>query len=106
MDEEEKREQLLNFLDRNAFDPILSVEPEQFRGHDRETYDDVRKSTESEKRRFHESYRTARDVRDNYMSDLKSRTAWKINSELEDLGLPRLPQFRDEFMDLCQKLDV
>lgn len=106
MNEEKKRKNLIAFLDRNAFDPILSQSADRFSGHDREMFEDVRRSTESEKRRFHDNYLTAKDVRDNYLSDLNSRAAQKKNHELEELGLPRLPQFRDEFMDLCDKLGL
>ena len=107
MTEEEKREELIAFLDRKAFDPILSAAPERFTTeHQREIFEDVRRSTESEKKRFHDNYTSASSVRDNYLSDLTSATAAKKNRELEELHLPRLPQFRDEFIALCKRLGV
>jgi hypothetical protein len=106
MNEEQKRERLVKFLDQKAFDPILSKSADKYRGHEKEIFEILKKSTESEKRRFHDNYHTAKDVRDNYLSDLNSRTAQKKNRELEELGLPRLPQFRDEFMDLCERLGL
>ena len=30
----------------------------------------------------------------------------KKNAELRELGLPQLPQFHDEFLDLCKRLGI
>ncbi len=106
MNDKDKKERLVHFLDEKAFDPILHKSADEFSGKEKEKFQDVKKSTESEKERFHNDYRTAKDVKENYLSDLHSSTAKKKNDELEDLGLPRLPQFRDEFMRLCDDLDV
>jgi hypothetical protein len=104
---EKKREELLDFLDSRAFDPVLKTSPDRYNDEElRSKFEDVRRSTESEKHRFHENYRTPSDVKNNYLSDLTSRTAKKKNAELEQLGLPQLPQLRDEFMDLCNKLGI
>ncbi|HEY6978626.1 MAG TPA: hypothetical protein VH396_20150 [Chitinophagaceae bacterium] len=40
------------------------------------------------------------------MSDVRFKAAEKVNKELKHLGLPTLPQFKDEFMELCKKLEV
>ncbi len=106
MNDKDKREQLVRFLDEKAFDPILRKSEDEFSGEKKEKFQDVKKSTESEKQRFHNDYRTAKDVKDNYLSDLHSSTAKKKNNELEDLGLPRLPEFREEFMRMCDDLEV
>ena len=58
------------------------------------------------KQRFHDKYRSAKEVKNNYLSDLSSQTAKKKNAELADLGLPRLPQLKDEFLELCEELEV
>lgn len=102
----QKREKLVGFLDRKAFDPILKKSADQFSGRQREKFEDVKKSTQSEKDRFHNQYKTAKDVKDNYLSDLNSHTAKKKNAELEDLGLPTLPQFKDAFTKLCDDMEV
>ncbi|MDT0649611.1 hypothetical protein [Autumnicola edwardsiae] len=57
------------------------------------------------KERFR-NYNTPWDIRDNYLSDLSSQTAKKKNAELKDLNLPRLPYFKDQFLELCDKLGV
>ena len=105
--DDKKRNQLLEFLDKNAFNPILRASRDNFKGEilQRE-FDNVKRSTESEKYRFHDQYQTAAEVKSNYLSDLNSKTAHKKNKELEDLGLPQLPQFRDEFINLCNRLGI
>jgi hypothetical protein len=103
----DKREKLLDFLDQKAFDPVLRASPSAYRTeHERKMLEDVRQSTESEKRRFHDDYRSARDVRDNFMSDLHSQTGKRISQELDQLNLPSLPKLREEFLDLCNQLGV
>ncbi len=100
------REELVSFLDRKVFDPILRASPERYGDRDRERLDHVKANTESEKKRFHDDYRTAEEVRDNYRSDLSSRTAGRVNRDLEELGLPTLPSVRDEFEALSERLGV
>jgi hypothetical protein len=106
MQDTEKRRKLVEFLDRKAFDPVLSTSVDKYSGRQREKFEDVRHSTESEKQRFHDDYRTAVDVKQNYLSDLNSQTARKKNAELKELGLPRLPELKDEFLHLCEELEV
>lgn len=107
MDQEEnKREKLVSFLDQKAFDPILRRSEGEFADRYRHKFRDVYRSTENEKKRFHERYTTATEVKQNYLSDLNSRTAQKKNAELRELGLPQLPQFHDEFLELCKKLGI
>jgi len=107
MAKDDKREELLNFLDNKVFDPILGTSPDIY-GSDKlkRELEDVKQSTDSEKRRFHENYNSAREVRDNYLSDLSSSTAKRINEELDDLKLPSLPKVKDDFLRLCDRLNV
>lgn len=39
------------------------------------------------------------------MSDLNSQPAKKVHSELEYLDLPRLPDLKEEFLDLYEELE-
>ena len=105
--DDKKRTQLLAFLDKKAFDPILSTSRDNFKSEilQRE-FDNVKKSTESEKHRFHDQYQTAAEIKSNYLSDLNSKTAHRKNKELQDLGLPQLPQFKDDFINLCNRLGI
>lgn len=101
------REQLVDFLDKRVFDPILDTSDDEFSSDkQKETFRHVRRSTESEKHRFHEEYTNAEDVKNNYLSDLSSDTGERITRESHELGLPTLPDVHDEFVQLCDKLNV
>lgn len=105
--DKQKRSKLVSFLDEKAFDPILRASEDKYSSEDqKQKLEDVKKSTRSEKKRFHDDYGSASEVKENYLSDLNSRTAKKKNAELEELGLPTLPRFKTEFLDLCSELDV
>lgn len=102
MDDREKKERLVRFLDSHAFDPILRMSANYFSGEMRAQ---SKMSGEAEKTRFHETYRTAIEGQ-NYLGDLSSHTSKKKNQELEVLRLPRLPDFKDQFLRLCDELEV
>jgi len=65
----------------------------------------VSRKTESEKRNF-EDYGSADEIKKNYLSNIHSKAAAKVNDQLEKLGLPTMPEHKDEFMELCSKLGV
>src|SRR4051812_26090055 len=102
----DKREELLKFIDKNAFDVILKASDEKLTDEEKEMLGDVKRKTESEKRQFHEKYSTAEEVKKNYLSDVHSKSAKKVNEELKKLKLPTLPDLKDQFQELCRKLDV
>jgi hypothetical protein len=82
MAQKEAREKLVEFLDRKVFDPILAKsEDESSAPQEKEKWQDIQASPESEKRRFHQDYRTAEAVKDNYQSDLSSDTGKRISAE-------------------------
>jgi TonB family protein len=61
---------------------------------------DVQDKTRSEQDRFRRYY-SARDIVENYKSDLHSKTARRVNQELEALRLPTLSSVKDEFLRLA-----
>lgn len=91
------KQELIDFLDRKVFDPILHASPDRYSEADRKKLKDVQDRTKSEKERFR-SYKDAQDVIDNYKSDLHSSTAKRVNAELEHLKLPTLPSVHEEFL--------
>ena len=101
-----KREELLSFLDKEVFDPILQALPEDYKSEDliRKLHI-VKKRTEREKHQFHQ-FLTAEEVKKTYLADLDFRTARKIDHELDELTLPSLPKVKDEFLGLCEKLRI
>jgi hypothetical protein len=100
------RDKLLRFLDQTAFDPILRAKPDKYSDADRRVLADVQRRTESEKKRYHDDYGSAREIRDRFMQDVHSSAAKKVNDELKRLGLPRLPDLQDEFLKLCEEIGV
>lgn len=107
MNTEEKRKKLIRFLDRKAFDPILRKSENDFRSeHEREKFRRVKESTEREKERFHNEYHTPVEVKQNYLRDLSSQASKRVNRKLNDLHLPQLPEFKNEFLELCEQLKV
>ena len=106
MKAEEQRKKLLDFIDKKAFDVILTTSPDKFKDKDRETFEGILKKTENEKQKFHGKYKTAEEVKKNFLQNVRSKPAQKLDKDLEHLGLPTLPQLKDEFMDLCKKLEV
>jgi hypothetical protein len=102
----DKRKELLDFIDKNAFDPILKAKPNKLSEEDKGKLEDIQRKTANEKKQFHEEYKTAEEVKKNYLSDVRSKAAVKVNKELEHLDLPTLPELKDKFMELCKKLEV
>ena len=91
---------------RKAFDPILKKSKEDYDTEAKQKkLEDVKKSTEKEKQRFH-NYNTAEDIRKNFQRDLNSESAKKVHSDLKVLDLPPLPELKDEFFELCDKLGI
>lgn len=91
------KQELLHFLDQHVFDPILRASPDRYSEADQRKLKDVQDRTKSEKERFR-TYSSAREIIDNFKSDLHSSTAKRVNSELEKLKLPTLPSVKDEFL--------
>jgi hypothetical protein len=96
------KQELIHFLERKVFNPILQAKADDYSGDDRERLEHVQKSTESEKERYHH-YGNAEEVVLNFKRDLHSEAAKKINAELSRLKLPRLPDIKDEFLDFAAK---
>ncbi|HEX2394835.1 MAG TPA: hypothetical protein VHI78_05775 [Bacteroidales bacterium] len=101
-----KKRELIEFLNKKAFVPILETPEEKYKTESKkEKLREVQKSTEREKSRF-ENYPSAQEVKNNYLSDLNSDSANRINKELSRLHLPTLPELKEEFLGLCRILDV
>ncbi len=100
------KKELLNFINKKAFDPIIVAKPDKFKEEDRAALEDIQRKTWNEKKQFNEEYSSAEEIKKNYLSNVRSKAAAKVNDQLEKLGLPTLPQHKDEFMRLCEKLGI
>lgn len=104
--EKDARKKLLDFIDKNAFDVIINTSPDKYKGKDRDDFEDVLKKTKNEKKKFHDDYKTAKDVKENFNQDVNSEPAHKLDKTIKHLGLPTLPEIKDNFKKLCDKLGV
>lgn len=91
------KQELLDFLDKHVFDPILRASADDYSETDKKKLEDVQNRTRSEKERFR-NYTNAGEIIENYKRDLHSSTAKRVNSELERLKLPTLPSVKEEFL--------
>ncbi len=101
------REQLLDLLDKKAFDPVLKASHDDDKSEsDKQKLRDLQETTRHTKQGYHEKYSTAHDVRDNFRRDLNSEAAKKVHRELRNLGLPTLNDIKGEFEQLADQLGV
>lgn len=102
-----KKDKLVKFLDEKAFEPILKTSAREYdKEREKKMLQHVKRSTRSEKDRYENRYRTASEVRSRYLDDLNSKPAQRVNRELKELDLPRLPDIKDQFLRLCDQLGV
>src|SRR5438046_2721327 len=94
------KKKLLGFLDSRVFNPILRARKDDYKESQHKALADVQSSTKSEKQRFR-GYGSAQEIRENYMSDLHSEAAKRINRELKRLKLPSLPEVKSEFLAIA-----
>jgi hypothetical protein len=95
--------QLAHFLEEKAFRPVLEADASKFPENKRDQLRDMQSRTEKEIERFR-AYKSADDVVANFKRDLHSHAAKKVHGELQALGLPTLPDVRDEFEKLAESL--
>lgn len=101
------QEKLLDFLDKKAFDPVLRASADKYGNEsEKKKLKDAKQSTEDTKKRYHKEYGTAEEVLKRFKDDLSSEPAKKVQKELKDLGLPTLPDLRDEFEKLADRMGV
>ncbi len=104
MNESEKRRCLLNFLDEQVFHPILnSLTPS---GHEGEFFKEVQKTVDKTWIRYQGRYATAAAIKEAFHSDLRSPVGQELAAKLLWLKLPRFEDIEEDFLKLCQRLDV
>lgn len=94
------RTQLLDFLDKHIFFPILHASERDLGTKEREDLEDLKRRTQGEMGRFH-GYDSAEKVVQMYKDELHAETAIPVNARLLDQGLPRMIDVRDEFLKLA-----
>jgi hypothetical protein len=99
------KEQLVEFLERRAFNPVLRARAGDFAENERETLADVQQRTSTEVERFRR-YGSAEEVVTNFKRDLHSKPAQRVHRDLKRLGLPTLNDVQEDFEKLAADLDV
>ncbi len=99
------KKELVDFLERRAFRPVLDTRPDDYDSDsERRRLAEVQRATRSEIDRYRHQYTSAQDVIDNYKDDLTSEPAKKIDRELDALGLPTLRDIEPEFRKKVEEL--
>lgn len=99
------RRQLLDLLEREAFDPVLHAKPDDRSEADKRKLAEVQDKTRAEIARFR-GYGSARDVVINFKRDLNSEPAKKVHRELAALDLPTVNDIRDRFEAKARELRI
>jgi hypothetical protein len=101
----DSRDELLRYLERKAFDPVLHAKAEGRSESEKRRLVDVQKRTRAEVERYHK-YGSAQELVTNFKRDLSSEAAKKVHAELRSLGLPTIEDFREEFEQKARDLGV
>lgn len=99
------RSELVDFLERHAFNPVMRAKAEGRSDAEKCRLEDVQTATEAEIKRFR-AYGSAREVVENFRSDLNSEPAKKVHADLRSLDLPTINDVRDEFERRADALGV
>lgn len=94
------KSELVEFLDRRVFNPILKANASGRSEHERKELEDVQDRTRTEQDRYHH-YPSAEKVVEMYKSDLSSENAREVNAKLKRLDLPILADVKDELLKLA-----
>lgn len=98
---------LLSFLDRRAFAPILEADPAQYAGSDRELLLELQSRVRLAYNRYHDSQlATAEAIYAQFLEDLCAAEQRNLQRTLDRLRLPALPDIKGEFLGLCERLGV
>lgn len=99
------KQELVDFLIRKAFDPVLHAKPDGRSEAERKKLEHVQDATRAEIDRY-KGYGSAKEVVINFKRDLDSSAAKKVHAELHALKLPILNEIRDEFEEKARDLGI
>lgn len=96
-----RKNELLTFLDKHVFHPILNARSNRYGEKQRKELRELQRLTEEEKARFH-GYDSAERIVAVFREQVQSDLARPMHSRLRDLGLPALPDIREPFLRLAR----
>lgn len=94
------KDELLALLDKHVFHPTLNAREDRYDERQRKDLRDLQRRTEEEKARFH-GYDSAERIVAVYQEEISSEISRLMNARLKDLGLPTLPDVREEFLRMA-----
>lgn len=99
------RKQLIDLLEREAFDPVMRASPDGRSDADKRKLAEMQDKTRAEIDRFR-GYGSASEVVKNFKRDLSSAPAKKVHRELKALNLPTINDVRERFEAKADELGV
>jgi hypothetical protein len=97
--------ELLELVERRAFDPVLRAKPVGRSESEKKKLEHVQKATRAEIERCRH-YGSAEELVTNFKRDLSSAAAKKIHAELRSLNLPTIEDIRGGFERKARELGV
>ena len=94
------KDELLALLDKQVFHPTLNAREDRYDEKQRKELRDLQRRTEEDKARFH-GYDSAERIIAVYREEINSETSRPMNARLKDLGLPSLPDVREQFLQVA-----
>ena len=102
---ENKKQELFDWLDSRAFQPVLKARPDDYSGGKKDKLEHVQDATRRERERY-QHYSSAQQLYNVFKDDLSSEEAKEVHADLRDLDLPTLNDCKDEFEKKAQDLGV
>ena len=101
----DKKRELLHFVERKAFDPVMRAKPDGRSESEKKKLEHVQRATRAEIDRYR-GYNSAEELVTNFKRDLSSGAAKKVHAELRSLNLPTIEDIKDEFERKARELGV
>lgn len=101
------KQQLFDLLDERVFQPALTATPLSYSDtQDRKLLSGVQKRVHESRVRYVADYPDASTIKANFIQDLNSKPGQALASDMFVLKLPRFEDIRQDFLELCKRLDL
>ncbi|HLX93651.1 MAG TPA: hypothetical protein VKR32_18335 [Puia sp.] len=103
-----KRQLLLEFIDRRVFSPLLRLTEHTFIGRHRKIFREAKKKAVHQREDLH-SYNSPLEVKEAFLKKVLYGNTRRLIVDGEEFELRMVEEpmkLRDEFIELCQTLDV
>ncbi|HLX91023.1 MAG TPA: hypothetical protein VKR32_05040 [Puia sp.] len=102
----EKCLKLMRFIDHKAFSSVLKLSPQTYRGRDKVEFISIQVAVKSEKKKIHACKNPA-EIKKLFLDEICPETIRENPATRLDLHcLSSLPEIKEEFLALCESLEV